>query len=64
LVQPTRCSTEWVAFPWWDQGRWEKSKLEPVIAKISQETPADMIGGTRPRVSVFLNQFREPGFIP
>jgi CRP/FNR family cyclic AMP-dependent transcriptional regulator len=36
---------------------------EPVIAKISQETLAEMIGTTRSRVSFFMNRFRELGFI-
>jgi CRP-like cAMP-binding protein len=34
-----------------------------VIAKISQETLAEMIGTTRSRVSFFMNKFRELGFI-
>jgi CRP/FNR family transcriptional regulator, cyclic AMP receptor protein len=38
-------------------------KPEPVIAKISQETLAEMIGTTRSRVSFFLNKFRKLGFI-
>jgi len=37
--------------------------LEPVIAKISQETLAEIIGTTRSRVSTFMNKFRELGFI-
>ena len=36
---------------------------EPVIAKISQETLAEMIGTTRSRVSFFMNRFRKMGFI-
>ena len=36
---------------------------EPVIAKISQETLAEMIGTTRSRVSFFMNKFRKMGFI-
>jgi CRP/FNR family cyclic AMP-dependent transcriptional regulator len=36
---------------------------EPVLAKISQETLAEMIGTTRSRVSHFMNKFRELGFI-
>jgi CRP/FNR family transcriptional regulator, cyclic AMP receptor protein len=36
---------------------------EPVIAKISQETLAEMIGTTRSRVSFFMNKFRKLGFI-
>ena len=36
---------------------------EPVIAKISQETMAEMIGTTRSRVSFFMNKFRKLGFI-
>jgi CRP/FNR family transcriptional regulator, cyclic AMP receptor protein len=36
---------------------------EPVIAKISQETLADMVGTTRARVSYFMNKFRKLGFI-
>jgi CRP-like cAMP-binding protein len=38
-------------------------KPEAVIAKISQETLAEMIGTTRSRVSFFLNKFRKLGFI-
>ena len=38
-------------------------KPEPVLAKISQETLADMIGTTRSRVSFFMNRFRKMGFI-
>ncbi|MGH6822271.1 MAG: Crp/Fnr family transcriptional regulator [Methylocella sp.] len=39
------------------------AKPEPLIAKISQETLADMIGTTRSRVSFFMNKFRNLGFI-
>jgi len=38
-------------------------KPEPVIARISQETLAEMIGTTRSRVSFFMNKFRNLGFI-
>jgi CRP/FNR family transcriptional regulator, cyclic AMP receptor protein len=38
-------------------------KPEPIIAKVSQETLADMIGTTRSRVSFFMNKFRKLGFI-
>ena len=41
----------------------QESKPIPLIAKISQETLADMIGTTRSRVSFFLNRFRDLGFI-
>jgi CRP/FNR family transcriptional regulator, cyclic AMP receptor protein len=41
----------------------QESKPMPVIAKMSQETLAEMIGTTRSRVSFFLNRFRELGFI-
>ncbi len=41
----------------------QDSKPIPVIAKISQEALAEMIGTTRSRVSFFLNRFRELGFI-
>jgi CRP/FNR family cyclic AMP-dependent transcriptional regulator len=36
---------------------------EPVIAKISQETLAEMIGTTCSRVNFFMNKFRKLGFI-
>ncbi|HUD87345.1 MAG TPA: helix-turn-helix domain-containing protein, partial [Xanthobacteraceae bacterium] len=39
------------------------TKPEPTIAKISQETLAEMIGTTRSRVSFFMNKFRQLGFI-
>lgn len=38
-------------------------RREPVIAKISQETLAGMVGTTRSRVSHFMNKFRRLGFI-
>jgi CRP/FNR family transcriptional regulator, cyclic AMP receptor protein len=41
----------------------KESKPEPLIAKISQETLAEMIGTTRSRVSFFMNKFRKLGFI-
>ena len=41
----------------------QSSKPIPVIAKISQETLAEMIGTTRSRVSFFLNRFRDLGYI-
>jgi CRP-like cAMP-binding protein len=41
----------------------EESKPTTLIAKISQDTLALMIGTTRSRVSCFLNQFRKSGFI-
>jgi CRP/FNR family transcriptional regulator, cyclic AMP receptor protein len=41
----------------------KEGKPEPVLAKISQETLAEMIGTTRSRVSFFMNKFRKMGFI-
>src|ERR1700730_868105 len=41
----------------------KENKPEPILAKISQETLADMIGTTRSRVSFFMNKFRKLGFI-
>src|SRR3984885_702592 len=41
----------------------KETKPEPIIAKISQETLAEMIGTTRSRVSFFMNKFRKLGFI-
>lgn len=36
---------------------------EPILAKINQETLAEMIGTTRSRVSHFMNKFRQLGLI-
>jgi CRP/FNR family transcriptional regulator, cyclic AMP receptor protein len=36
---------------------------EKIVAKISQETLAEMIGTTRSRVSFFMNKFRKLGYI-
>ena len=36
---------------------------EKVVAKISQETLAEMIGTTRSRVSFFMNKFRKLGYV-
>lgn len=41
----------------------KESKPETVIAKISQETLAEMVGTTRSRISFFMNRFRKLGFI-
>ena len=41
----------------------KEGRAEPILAKISQETLAEMIGTTRSRVSHFMNKFRELGFI-
>jgi CRP/FNR family cyclic AMP-dependent transcriptional regulator len=40
-----------------------EGRPEPVVAKISQEILAEMIGTTRSRVSHFMNKFRKAGFI-
>jgi CRP-like cAMP-binding protein len=41
----------------------KEGRPQPILAKISQETLAEMIGTTRSRVSHFMNKFRELGFI-
>ncbi len=38
-------------------------KPAAVIAKISQESLAEMVGTTRSRVSFFMNKFRKLGFV-
>jgi len=39
----------------------KEGRPEPILAKISQETLAEMIGTTRERVSHFMNKFRKLG---
>jgi len=41
----------------------KEGQPEPIIAQISQETLAEMIGTTRSRVSFFMNKFRKLGLI-
>jgi CRP/FNR family transcriptional regulator, cyclic AMP receptor protein len=41
----------------------KEGRPEKIIAKVSQETLADMVGTTRSRVSHFMNKFRTLGFI-
>jgi CRP/FNR family transcriptional regulator, cyclic AMP receptor protein len=41
----------------------KEGRPEPIIAKVSQETLAEMIGTTRSRVSFFMNKFRKMGLI-
>ena len=41
----------------------KEGRTEPILAKISQETLAEMVGTTRSRVSHFMNKFRKMGFI-
>lgn len=40
-----------------------RSEPLPVVAKMSHETLAEMIGTTRSRVTFFMNRFRKQGFI-
>lgn len=41
----------------------KEGKPEPILAKISQETLAEIVGTTRSRVSAFMNKFRKLGLI-
>ena len=41
----------------------KEGRPERIIAKVSQETLAEMIGTTRSRVSFFMNRFRKMGLI-
>jgi CRP-like cAMP-binding protein len=41
----------------------KKDQPQRVLAKISQETLAEMIGTTRSRVNLFMNKFKKLGFI-
>jgi CRP-like cAMP-binding protein len=41
----------------------KSNQPQKVIAKISQETLAEMIGTTRSRVNLFMNKFKKLGFI-
>jgi CRP/FNR family transcriptional regulator, cyclic AMP receptor protein len=41
----------------------KEGKAGLVMSRINQETLAEMIGTTRPRVSFVLNKFRKLGFI-
>jgi CRP-like cAMP-binding protein len=41
----------------------EQGRPEKILAKVSQEMLAEMIGATRPRVSHFMNKFRKLGYI-
>jgi CRP/FNR family cyclic AMP-dependent transcriptional regulator len=36
---------------------------EPILARVSQQTLAEMVGTTRSRVSFFMNKFRQLGLI-
>jgi CRP-like cAMP-binding protein len=41
----------------------KEGRPERIVAKVSQETLAEMIGTTRSRVSFFMNKFRKLGLI-
>jgi CRP/FNR family cyclic AMP-dependent transcriptional regulator len=41
----------------------KEGQPEPIIANVSQETLAEMVGTTRSRVSFFMNKFRKLGLI-
>jgi CRP/FNR family transcriptional regulator, cyclic AMP receptor protein len=41
----------------------QQDQPQKVVAKISQETLAEMIGTTRSRVNFFMNKFKKLGFV-
>jgi CRP/FNR family cyclic AMP-dependent transcriptional regulator len=41
----------------------KEGRPEKVLAKVSQETLAEMIGTTRSRVNLFMNKFKKLGFV-
>jgi CRP/FNR family transcriptional regulator, cyclic AMP receptor protein len=41
----------------------KEGRPEPIVAKVSQETLAEVVGTTRARVNQFMNKFRRLGFI-
>jgi len=41
----------------------KESKAEVIIPRVKQDTLAKMVGTTRSRVSLFMNRFRDHGFI-
>jgi CRP-like cAMP-binding protein len=41
----------------------KQEQPDRILAKVSQETLAEMIGTTRSRVNFFMNKFRKLGFI-
>jgi CRP-like cAMP-binding protein len=41
----------------------KESRSETVFPRISQENLAQMVGTTRPRVSHFMNKFKQHGFV-
>jgi len=41
----------------------EQDQPQKLIAKVSQEMLAEMVGTTRSRVNVFMNKFKRLGFI-
>ena len=41
----------------------KEGEPQPVIARISQATLAEMVGTTRSRINVFMNKFRQLGFV-
>jgi CRP-like cAMP-binding protein len=40
-----------------------EDEQERIVPKVSQETLAEMVGATRPRVNYFMNKFRDLGLI-
>jgi CRP/FNR family cyclic AMP-dependent transcriptional regulator len=41
----------------------KQGQPETLLPKISQETLAEMVGTTRPRINMFMNKFRKLGFV-
>ena len=41
----------------------KEEQPQPIIPKINQATLAEIVGTTRSRVNLFMNKFRDLGFI-
>ena len=47
----------------WLSQNGKRRKMPSILDKINQDTLADMVGTTRPRVNYFMNKFRRMGLI-
>jgi predicted XRE-type DNA-binding protein len=41
----------------------KESRTETTVPKINQESLAQMVGTTRPRINHFMNKFKKMGFV-
>ena len=63
LLHPSLIPVTWLALFYCSLDMRKKNQPEKIVAKVSQEVLAEMIGTTRSRGNLFMNKLKRMGFI-